>query len=74
VSVCAFRMDPDRSMSKNLYIVTSHAPYFCFSVRLFIGSATEGFLVGEIDERRLEIRISGRDGTLGVNEVIHSSY
>ena len=34
-----------------------------------VGSATEGFLVGELEERgRLEIRFSGKDGTTGVNE------
>jgi len=35
-----------------------------------VGSATEGFLVEELEERgRLEIRFSGEDGTTGVNEV-----
>jgi len=36
---------------------------------LIVGSATEGFLVEELEERgRLEIRFSGEDGTTGVNE------
>ena len=40
-----------------------------------VGSATEGFLVGELEERgKLGIRFSGKDRTTGVNGIIHSSY
>ena len=40
-----------------------------------VGSATEGFLVEELEERgRLEIMFSGEDGTTGVNAVFTVPY